>query len=77
VMRVIRRNLGLSIAYNTAGISFAAAGWVTPLVAAVAMPLSSIAVVVSSVLQSSFDDSGGSDEPRVAVVGGEADTQTS
>jgi Cu2+-exporting ATPase len=69
VMRVIRRNLGLSIAYNAAGISLAAAGWVTPLVAAVAMPTSSVVVVISSVLQRSFDKPLEQDEPQPAVIG--------
>ncbi|NBC18293.1 MAG: heavy metal translocating P-type ATPase [Bacteroidetes bacterium] len=54
VMRVIRRNLGLSLVYNIAGAALAMAGLVTPLVAAVAMPLSSLAVVTLSVTQRSF-----------------------
>jgi Cu2+-exporting ATPase len=54
VMRVIRRNLGLSLVYNLTGAALAMAGLVTPLVAAVAMPLSSLAVVTLSVTQRSF-----------------------
>lgn len=54
VMRVIRRNLGLSLLYNVAGATAAILGLVTPLVAAVAMPLSSLAVVASSIAQRSF-----------------------
>ena len=54
VMRVIRRNLGLSLAYNLAGAAAAMAGLVSPLVAAVAMPISSLVVVVSSMAQRSF-----------------------
>jgi Cu2+-exporting ATPase len=53
-MRVIRRNLGLSLLYNVAGATAAILGLVTPLVAAVAMPLSSLAVVASSIAQRSF-----------------------
>jgi Cu2+-exporting ATPase len=56
VMHVVRRNIGMSIAYNVVGISAAAAGFVTPLVAAVAMPLSSLAVVISSIIQNSFEE---------------------
>ncbi len=53
-MRVIRRNLGISLVYNILGAGAAIAGLVTPLVAAVAMPVSSLVVVVSSILQRSF-----------------------
>lgn len=54
VMRVIRRNLGLSLAYNVVVAMLAIAGRVSPLVAAVAMPVSSLAVVLSSILQRTF-----------------------
>jgi Cu2+-exporting ATPase len=54
VMRVIRRNLWISLAYNVLGAAAAIAGFVTPLVAAVAMPISSLVVVLSSILQRSF-----------------------
>jgi Cu2+-exporting ATPase len=54
VMRTIRRTLALSLAYNLAGAVAAMAGLVSPLVAAVAMPVSSIAVVAMAVLQPSF-----------------------
>jgi Cu2+-exporting ATPase len=47
-MRVIRRNIGLSIGYNLVGASLAVAGLLTPLIAAVLMPLSSITVVLGS-----------------------------
>ncbi|HMB93758.1 MAG TPA: cation-translocating P-type ATPase, partial [Rhodothermales bacterium] len=53
-MRVIRRNLGLSLLYNVLGASAAMLGFVTPLVAAIAMPISSLVVVLSSILQRSF-----------------------
>ena len=45
-LRVIRQGLGLSLAWNVVGAGLAVAGLVTPLVAAVAMPLSSVCVVV-------------------------------
>jgi len=54
VMRVIRRNLGLSLAYNLVVAALAVSGRVDPLVAAIAMPVSSLAVVLSSVLQHTF-----------------------
>ncbi len=53
-MRVIRRNLGLSLVYNLAGASLAVAGLLHPLVAALLMPLSSISVVTSSVHAHTF-----------------------
>ena len=54
VLGVVRRNLGLSLVYNLGGAGLAIAGLVTPLVAAVAMPISSLVVVASSILQRSF-----------------------
>lgn len=54
VMHVIRRNLGVSLVYNVLGAAAALAGLVGPLVAAVAMPVSSLIVVASSILQRSF-----------------------
>jgi Cu2+-exporting ATPase len=53
-MRVIRRNLGFSLLYNVAGAAAAMSGLVGPLVAAIAMPLSSLVVVTSSISQRSF-----------------------
>jgi len=47
-MTVIRRNLGFSLAYNAVAMSLAMAGLMSPLLAAVLMPASSIIVVVSS-----------------------------
>jgi Cu2+-exporting ATPase len=43
--RVVRDNLALAIIYNVAAVALCFAGLVTPLVAAVLMPLSSVAVV--------------------------------
>lgn len=54
VMRVVKRNLGISLVYNTIGAGAAIMGLVTPFVAAVAMPISSLIVVASSILQRSF-----------------------
>jgi len=47
-MIVIRRNLAFSLAYNAVAMSLAIAGLMSPLLAAVLMPASSIIVVVSS-----------------------------
>lgn len=54
VMRTIRRTLGLSLAYNALGAAAAMAGLVSPLVAALAMPLSSLAVVTLAITQRAF-----------------------
>lgn len=48
--KIIRWSIIISLIYNVAGISFALAGLLTPLVAAVLMPLSSITVVVFTTL---------------------------
>ena len=53
-MQTVRRNLGFSLLYNVAGAAAAMAGVVTPLLAAVAMPVSSLTVVGLSILQRSF-----------------------
>ncbi|PAP75906.1 hypothetical protein BSZ37_05355 [Rubrivirga marina] len=58
-MRVLRRLLALSLAYNAVGAAAAVAGLVTPLVAAAAMPVSSLAVVGLALAQPSFRRSGG------------------
>lgn len=44
-LRVLRRGLGVSLVYNVVGLSAAVAGWISPLMAAVLMPLSSLTVV--------------------------------
>ena len=53
-MRTVKRNLGFSLLYNVAGAAAAMAGVVTPLVAAIAMPISSLTVVASSIIQRPF-----------------------
>ncbi|MBD3871410.1 MAG: heavy metal translocating P-type ATPase [Acidobacteria bacterium] len=45
---VIRRNLVFSLAYNVVAVSFAMTGHMSPLLAAILMPLSSMTVVLSS-----------------------------
>ena len=47
-LRTIKRNLGLSLAYNVIGAGLAATGLVSPLIAAILMPISSLTVVISS-----------------------------
>jgi len=43
--RVLKSSLAFSVFYNLIGIAFAVAGSLTPIVAAILMPLSSITVV--------------------------------
>ncbi len=55
---VIRRNLGFSLAYNAGASALAVAGLVSPLLAAVLMPVSSLTVVLSSALSRTFAAAG-------------------
>jgi len=55
-MGIIRRNLAVSLIYNLVGASLAMCGVITPLVAAVLMPLSSLTVVTLSYRSRSFPD---------------------
>lgn len=65
---IVRRNLAFSLAYNVLFASLALAGLVTPLVAAVLMPASSLTVVLGSLLQRSFV---AEREPRAPTVCGD------
>ena len=46
--RVVRQNLAIALGYNVLAVSLAAAGLITPLVAAVLMPISSATVLLSA-----------------------------
>ena len=66
-------NLGLALLYNAVAIPAAAFGYITPLAAAVAMPLSSLVVVAQSLLMLNFKEKHGralfSDSRRSGAVG--------
>lgn len=44
-LRTIRQNIGISLIYNVIMVPLAMAAWVTPLVAAISMPISSLLVI--------------------------------
>ncbi len=54
-VRVINRNFAFSLTYNVIGASLAIAGLLTPLIAAILMPLSSLTVVLASWKGRSFE----------------------
>ena len=58
-LRTIRRGVGFSLGYNALGFACAAAGVLSPLVAAVLMPLSSLTVVTHAFRCRTFHLSGG------------------
>jgi len=51
---VIRRNLVFSLTYNLVAVGFAITGHMSPLLAAILMPLSSMTVVLSSYRAKTF-----------------------
>ncbi|MEO8619824.1 MAG: heavy metal translocating P-type ATPase metal-binding domain-containing protein [bacterium] len=54
-MRVIHRNIALSLAYNLLGATLAMTGMISPLIAAIMMPASSLTVVLGSWLGKTFE----------------------
>lgn len=54
--RVVRRNLGIAITYNVGAVGLAWAGLMTPLMAAVLMPISSIVTLMATVVSLSGRD---------------------
>ena len=52
-IRLVRFSFVFSLVYNTIGISIACLGYLTPIIAAVLMPLSSISVVLFASLSTS------------------------
>jgi Cu2+-exporting ATPase len=54
-MRVIRRNMLWALGYNAVGVSLAIMGVISPLIAAVMMPASSLTVVLGSWLGRTFE----------------------
>jgi Cu2+-exporting ATPase len=47
-LRAIRQNIGISVTYNLIMVPLAMAAMITPLIAAISMPLSSLAVIGNS-----------------------------
>ncbi len=58
VIRSIRRGLVVSLTYNALGVALAAAGVISPLIAAVLMPISSLTVLSLAVSTRAFADKG-------------------
>jgi Cu2+-exporting ATPase len=54
-LAVIRRGIAFSLAYNVAGVVLCMGGWISPLVAALLMPLSSLTVVTQALRARTFD----------------------
>jgi Cu2+-exporting ATPase len=53
-LQVIRRGVAFSLAYNLVGVGLCMAGQISPLVAAILMPLSSLTVVTSALKSKTF-----------------------
>ena len=54
-MRVIRRTIAVSLAYNVVGAGLAVTGVIDPLIAAILMPVSSVTVVLISWRSRTFE----------------------
>jgi Cu2+-exporting ATPase len=68
-MRVIRRNIAWAIGYNLVGVALAMTGHISPLVAALLMPASSLTVLFGSWIGRTFDADGpGTRDPRPGAV---------
>lgn len=53
-MRWVKRGLFLSLSYNLVGLTVAVQGWLTPLIAAILMPVSSVSVVIVGLLSTTL-----------------------
>ena len=54
-IRVVRRNIVISIGYNLVGAALAVTGTIDPLIAAIMMPVSSVTVVLLSWRSRTFE----------------------
>jgi Cu+-exporting ATPase len=53
-LRIIYFSFGFSVFYNLVGLSFAVTGMLSPVIAAVLMPVSSISIVVFTTILSKY-----------------------
>ena len=67
-MRVIRRNMLWALLYNIVGATLAMTGTVSPLIAAVMMPASSLTVLLGSWLGRTFESRPGASPGGMVVV---------
>ena len=54
--RIIYLTFAVSLAYNLIAVALAMGGWISPLVAAVLMPISSVSVIAVTLAVRSFED---------------------